>query len=511
MPRPKARQQANSQAKRRAKLADLKAAEQEGLLQNLLACFRQPGNLPAKLIMGWRLAALLVLALFFLYYTSLTCGHAPAEGRWSAPAWLYLSTQALCVWTALLVFLLPDLASSAIEAVSSVDGTPRRIAVGLTLAAVLVGYSGYKASHSPWNAPKEFDDVMAISNASVLTDNGFDTQLLFFRSRQRIGFTAFAAPLTAASPLALETVTRSPSDNNRRIWHIYKDPGSDSGKYFPLISMTALLLGFLMPAMQFRILQRLRFPLLPALFSAALVTTFWYRSIEVYITQTFTLFIVMLAAQAYLAVAEQKKSVPHALGLGLLFGFAGLTMNTTVIIAFAAMAFQAFHFWQNRSWSYLAKCALMWGVAGLSVLLWYEGFLTGFLEENHQLNVEVQETQQLMHYEPLSLHSFMGIVRSMCQNWWVASLAGLLVIVARRLRVAGAALMLPWFFFSLVFIPTMPFVFKRFVMYSIPPAAYLVAVLLLGAYWALRRIFPRTRQASAQEASPCPAADKVHA
>lgn len=419
----------------------------------------------------------IVAPLFFAAAgTFMASTYPSAAPSKSVLAWLYLSALCVFFWGSIFLLLIPQAVAGAIAGIMTARGPVGRTFYTLAVAILLVAYPVIHAPRHGWRVEKTFDDVMAISNTNVLIGNSFNIDMLYFRSFLRVGFVAATLPIVKLSPATLETVTKSPSDNYRRVWRIYQDrPGQPVTKNFPAVSHACLFLTVLLPAVGMRIFQLLGARFLLAVAGGALGLYFYNRSIEVIVTQSFTYFTGVWLALLYLLVPEQRKRTWMFIGLGVAAAFAGLTMDTLAIIATAIAIYQVMWWWYNgRSFVYARSCTIMWGTAAFTILVWYQGFLRGLFFERQLFAREVLETQQLMKFPPLSMSEFWRIATLIFgYAAWAVPFTIIALTFARR-GFAGKPLMIPWLVLSLGVLATMPFIFSRFMMYAIVPCTWLI-------------------------------------
>jgi len=346
-----------------------------------------------------------------------------------------------------------------------------------------------------WWHQKKFDDVRAISNAAALLDSGFDVDALYFRGRTRPGFIAWACPLVRLHPQTILRVQKTPADFYSKVWEEYDRDDASYAKWFQLaLSMYALALAgvslVLIAAIGLHLgLHRAAVPL--AVLAAA---CFFRRALDIPITQTFVFFINLCAVTAWLQWLEWERAGAWGRGSWLalaafLMGLAILTKTSTVtsivpIVLYQIVLLCAPGRPSSDRRADATRFLLYWLIAGVVVIVWFQGFLGGAFTEYGQFWKEHAAAQSSQEYEATSIAGIIGAFRNVFGiGGLVLVAAGLVGAVVRRWRVH----VFVWFWIlgaAAVF--AMPYIFPRFFQYFIPALAFLAAEAVAGALEFLR-------------------------
>ena len=133
----------------------------------------------------------------------------PPRKHWGA--FLFYALLSVICWIGLVRFLFLDAIPR--ECDSNLLSTPKanRISILCLLAGCIL-----IALHPHWRNSKDFDDFHTIGPAAALAHDGFDAGQLYFRSRVRPSFTAFAIPFNSLFPLQFASTSKWPTDNWKR-------------------------------------------------------------------------------------------------------------------------------------------------------------------------------------------------------------------------------------------------------------------------------------------------------
>jgi hypothetical protein len=352
-------------------------------------------------------------------------------------------------------------------------------------------------SRRQWYGEKKYDDIMAVSNASLLLDQGFDTEALYFRSRLRPAYIGFVQPLVTFFPNTLVTVTKSPADFQRRIWRIYdRDAGSYGKAIYPEVSAVSLLLPLLIILCLYRIFRLLEVEQTHACLATLLGMFFFSNALSIVLTQSFELFINLFAV--YLALrafhcSQKRFLLPAALAMSL----AILTKTSAVTSAIPVALLQIVLIAKSgHALKMLARTALYWSCAALVPLIWFEGFLQGTMHEYATFFREVMDAQQLQQYPSISVAGALVDSFKVFSLFLPVAWVGMVLSLRRR---AFASTQTLFFFFwaigaSSVFL--LPYIFPRFLQFFIPSIAYFASIALLSA---ARYTYRATANASKQK------------
>lgn len=408
-----------------------------------------------------------------------------------APHALHTSAVVFLVFLSLLLYgmifyiLVPDLITSELSA----RNTPRRfrpttvlLFVALCICVALIW------GKRQWYGEKKFDDIMAISNASLLLDSGFDTETLYFRSRMRPAYVSFVQPLVSFFPNALITVTKSPADFQRRIWRIYdRDAGSYGKAIYPEVSAASLLLSLFIFLCLYRIFRLLDVEQAQASLAALLAMFFFSNALTIVLTQTFVLFINLFAVYLALRVfhsGQIRLLLPAALALSLavLTKTSAITSLVPIALLHIVLIVRS-----PKALKLLCHIGLYWGIAAVLPLLWFQGFLHGTIHEYAAFLKEHAEAQQAQQYPSTSLARALADSFKVFSIFLPVALAGMFLSLKRQ---ALAATQTHFFFFwavgaSTVFL--LPYIFPRFLQYFIPSMAYFTSIVLMALVHFARR------------------------
>lgn len=401
---------------------------------------------------------------------------APHSLRTSALVFFVLLS--LILYCLILYILVPDLVRIDLIAWNGLHGfrpTTVLFIVALCICGALIW------GKRQWYGEKKFDDIMAVSNASLLLDRGFDTEALYFRSRVRPAYVSFVQPLVTFFPNTLITVTKSPADFQRRIWRIYDRDASSYGKaIYPEISAALLLLSLLIVLCLYRTFRLLDVEQAHASLAVLLATFFFSNALAIVLTQTFALFINLFAVYLALRVfhsGQTRLLLPAALALSL----AALTKTAAITSVIPIALLQIVLIARSpKALTVLGRVALYWGVAAVLPLLWFEGFLHGTIHEYAAFLKEHTAAQQAQQYPSTSLPRALLDLFRVFSIFLPVALAGMLLSLKRQ---ALATTQTRFFFFwaigaSTVFL--LPYIFPRFLQYFIPSMAYFASIVFLA-------------------------------
>ena len=413
--------------------------------------------------------------------------YEPAERPFHWGAALFFFLLAVLGYGVFLFVIAPEAwaaAHSIGRAISALRLPWAVLASALALAGVLA-----VGAHGQWREQKRFDDLAALGSACLLGENGFDLSETFFRARIRPALGAWLQPWASLLRHDLSASTFTPSDRKERMFFFYDRPGWSYGKrlypemspFFALLAVAGLLLCA-------RLGERLGLGALSSaglfVFGSFFMSRCLYNSLSEAASLTTTTAAAFLAAEAWRRPSRWRIFVA-----GVVFSFTILLKETFVVLAAAVGAYQIWT-WrlkeapaQGNRW---AQFLSFWGLAATLPLVYYGLLLdTGFGEilANHRL---IYYAEKYHGYEPLRLAS--GL-----RTYWTAfgvglplAVIGLARAVRARTRTQADRFFLAWFAGSLWTL-TLPFLFARFLVFSIPPFAYL-AVRGCEELWALGRL-----------------------
>lgn len=436
-----------------------------------------------------------------LSYAWITLPRALAQGQ--GPTWIFLTGLGLAFWVMLLA-IIPSSFIPVLRISLAPSSRWSRLGRGTCLLAATLLWPLLLFPFQPWHRNKDFDDRMAISNTQVLLDHDFDHSRLFFRSFLRVGFVAASLPVQIGAPLAVTAEKTMPEDGFRRLWTIYADapilhPDLDPPpSVFPRMTLVAAFWISLLVPLTWLVFRLAGLTFWGAFIGALLATLAFSNSLQTHITQTFTYLVGLMMLWAYLQATrswrgQPKTAIHPAAGImpGIMLLIGALTMNTLAIVAAAILAdflLQGIRTPPPHRPSWIAFGLVTVIIPTLGVLLWYEGFLSGLLTEHRLFQKEIQETMALMNFAPITgaevlrLH---GILYG-----WVG--LGLLVVLG-PIAILAARNQPSWLLFAALavfgtlILWTVPFVFRRFLMYAIPG---IVGLGVLGFEEILRRWRP---------------------
>jgi hypothetical protein len=406
---------------------------------------------------------------------------------------LFFATLALLGYGALLWHVLPG----AVQGARALLALPRRVRapwswlLGLVLLAAVLA----PLTLPEWRAAKDFDDRAALGNAALMRETGWHLPDLYFRSRIRPALVAWFAPWATFLPHQISTASFTPSDRMQRLFSFFDRIGNDYGlRVYPelsLFSACVLAAGVLLLV---RLGRATHAP--PLLGGVLLLTTsvaLWRSGIIALSDAanfTFTIAAMLAALRAW--------RHPHPLRLGaagLLFGFAALLKETIVIPIGALALFQLWDLFRSPQGRLsrlgrLRAAALFWLAAALLPVVYYTFVLdTGWAEwaDNTSLT---RFHMAYHHYPPLTPQTGLLAFRQAFGPILPLVLLGLpcfLLLVRHRRPALADRFFLCWLLASGVII-TMPFLFARFLIFIIPPVAWLAAQPLLAlAIWGRKR------------------------
>ncbi len=359
--------------------------------------------------------------------------------------------------------------------------------VGRWMGALILAVSVLSVVvHPEWREKKHYDDLAALGNAALMVRDGYDVSELYFRSRIRPALVAWLLPFTTFLPHHLSSSTFSPSDRRERMVYFYDRDGATYGsRLYPEASLFCLLLvvaGLLVLALMGRQLGLDR--------SACLVMTvcagFFFSRCQQNALSNATSFATTLLAATLALQAWRRPGWLRLLGAGVFLSFTVLLKETVIILATVLLIYFVWSWKRRRGkeqpgpWT---NALVLAGLAALGPLVYYGLVLdTGFAEiaANHRLMRYHGEYHQ---YEPLGLVS--GLKTYWAAFGWGLPLAGIGLAWAVRRRPWRDAdrLFLAWTLASLWTL-TAPYIFPRFLIFSIPPFAYLCARGLESLYHA---------------------------
>lgn len=409
----------------------------------------------------------------------------PTPAKNHVRSFIFFMALTLCAY-GIFLFMLP-IASAGMQALARAN---RLLVLASIIAAiVLLGHPEH------WrNKAKRFDDYSAIGVAAHLGATGFDPSLMVFRSRIRPSLTAWILPWTQLMPHRLVSSTFTPSDRKERMFFFYDREGWSFGtRLFPELSAffaLVLLMGMLALA---RTVQWSGGSANESagvfLFGALFMTLCLYNSISSAANFSTTV-VAALAAWA----AWRKPSAAAIIGAGLIFSFTILLKETFVVLAAGIGLYQLWSMAGRDEWKRGARqMVVFWGATAILPLVYY-GFAldTGFAElpANHKLLYFHQQLHK--EYEALTVWS--GL-----KTYWQAfsiglplAILGMFSLILRWRTLSDAdRFFVCWFAGSLLTL-TMPYIFPRFLIFSIPPMAYL-AVKGCEEISRIRRIFAKAQ------------------
>jgi hypothetical protein len=349
---------------------------------------------------------------------------------------------------------------------------------------------------------KLFDDVRALSNASLMVANGGDTSQLYFRSRERPGYLAQAIPLALVFPQQLIRAQFAPSDFHEQMWREFDRRGATFGTFRQSgVSTVAWLEGIACALVWALIWRRLGCGAgaawLAALLGALAVAHVLYNPLTI----LWNLLINALAVLATLRLFDQA-TARRALMAGTMLGLAALT-KTTAITSFLPLAV----LFVGRLRAPAPRRPLFgWGAAALLVatalvLWWYDGLMQGLITELRRHPADFPRIMELHPEFPRrSWHTALAVLWALAGPGWILVALGL-TLGARgwSVRASERASVPAWrvsreaWTFGLLWALAgltafvMPFLFPRFFKYMAPGLGLLAAAGTLSLAKAQRR------------------------
>lgn len=405
----------------------------------------------------------------------------PAVGiHW--PSLIFFVSLAVGAYAILFFFLLPDaLQGTAVLVRAAASGRMLwRWGVGglLLLAAMAM-----VLHPEHWRDKSDrFDDYSAIGVAAHLPATGYDPAQMVFRSRIRPALTAWLLPWAGLLPHRLTGSTFTPSDRKERMFFYYDRADGSYGKrifseasaFFALV----LILGLAgLAALCARMGASPGQCATIFLFACLFTWLCFYNS-----ASSAANFATTIAAAAVFWHGWQDSRVWRLVAAGLVFSFTILLKETFVVLGIGIGLYQLRSLWlaEDRH-RMLMRMAVFWMTALMLPLAYYGLVLdTGFAElpANHSLLYYHQQ----LHKEYEALTPWTAL-----KTYWQAFSIGLplagigAVLTLSRWRTWGEAeaFFLFWMAGSLVTL-TMPYIFPRFLIFSIPPFAFMA---MRGAEW----------------------------
>ncbi len=360
---------------------------------------------------------------------------------------------------------------------------------GIFVTILIVAGAAIIVTAPAWLAPKRFDDMRAISNASVLAELGADTSRLYFRSPQRPGFLGFALPVVSIFPNKLTIVQTTPSDFYRQVWREYDRRGWSFGtRIFPEISLISCGGALLWLALLSALLRQAGFSPLAAAGGAVVAALIYRWALYNAVTITFNLLINLAAVAGYLLWVRSGRML-DALWSGLLLSLAGLTKTTAITSAFpiAIHLILLLASSPERRRRLLPQIGVYTFAAVLPVLFYYQVFLDGLFATLRQFQVDQKNLLPIHEEFPRrSPAAFFSGLAGLAGPFWTLPVAGVLVLLNRKSSSPGRTETFPhrqaffasWLASSLLAPLAMPFIFSRFFVYAIPSLAYYSAFAL---------------------------------
>lgn len=386
-------------------------------------------------------------------------------------SWRGLLFFGLCgfgAWWGLLGFGLPRMRSGlkAIFSAFPLSRNRRLAALALTLVFLAV------AGHPVWWSPKLHDDRWALSNSRLLALDNFHSDALYFRSRVRPAFPAFALPMQTLLEHPVANISLSPSDFYQRLFTVVDRAGVFwDTRIYPEASLLGVLLllagiGLLAPILNRQGLRGL-FPLL-------LAGYFWFRMLGTHLVSPISLsatwFFQMLALTAFfeaLGGGSEKKWLRAGFLTGLAFLFKESAAALLLPMGLLMLGYLARGKAERKRWIALA-CWV--GAAALGPLFYFGLVLpSGFQELWGNFNQHLQSQTILTGYHT---RSFAGLGLAF---WEILGPAFLLVTVGLIVKIRQGfrehqrdawmgvwllggltVLLLPWFytrFFAVILLP----------------------------------------------------------
>jgi hypothetical protein len=207
---------------------------------------------------------------------------------------------------------------------------------------------------------------------------------------------------------------------------------------------------------------------------AVLLSIFFYRnSLGVCITQTYNLFINLVAVYLYLRVFHGKRSVGMVVLSAAALSLAVLTKTTAATSILPIFFHQIYSVWCERGSVKLVKrIVLYWLVVLILPVIWFEWIMGGFVKEYAEFWRDHLRTQSLNAYPRTSLGLSIKYLFEVFSVFLVPAVCGfILALVGKRREEEKNYFFIMWALgCSLTF--ALPYIFPRFLKYFIPSFAY---------------------------------------
>jgi len=456
--------------------------------------------------------------------------------RWSAEPktihWLsllFFVSLSILTYAYILLILLP-LAGKGLKVILE---NKRALEIYILSIVLVIWVTGSVFFHHEfWQSKSErFDDLSSIGVAALLHQDGYDPSEMVFRSRIRPALTAFLLPWTELLPQQLSGSTFTPSDKQQRMFFYYDRAGWSYGmRLYPEMSLFFALLMIVSLLAMTGMAHEAGASSIECLLLYLTSAWFIHRCLYNAISESAN-FAGTIAAAAVAWRAWQQPRWGNMFVAGLMMSIMVLLKETFVILALGLALYQlrmlirkdstptgpvkkedetlpicascgggffskchkSIVFHKNKLFSALTKLAqtddanlqnkhywqwlvwicLFWGIAAILPLIYYGTILdTGFAEL--QANTALLKFhQELHHYESLTLRSGVRIYWHVFGLGLIFALLGLWGMIRSFRKWSESDWFFVCWFVGTLLTLTMPYIFERFLLFSIPPFAYL--------------------------------------
>ncbi|MBN1866312.1 hypothetical protein JW916_03370 [Candidatus Sumerlaeota bacterium] len=427
-------------------------------------------------------------------------GSAPRPVR--IASCLFFSGVCFLAWWTLFGWIVPAAVEGIRVPVESLFRSRRSAAFRrAVLGAILVIALGasWKVVAAPvWRLPKLHDDRWALSNARLLAIRRFHTDDLFFRSRIRPGLLALMLPLQTAVRQDLATTSYAPSDFRERTFYVFERRDETWGtRMYAEASVLGMLFALLALGLTARLALRFQGrgagPLRAALvllFAAWFLRRILGTSLVSPISLAATwLFLVAPMVAFALAARNPRRRTPWAFA-GVLTGLAGLFSESalTVLLPIALYQLQLYGARPRHRFAMRNAVVVFW-IAAAALPTVYYGLVIdgGFGEIAGSFAGHLKSSAFLENYEETSVR---GAARALWAAFGVGlpfALAGMILQLRPGGRVPGATGFFLLWLLGCLTVFTLPYLYPRFLIYTIPPLAWFAAEALVWSLGSWRR------------------------
>ena len=362
----------------------------------------------------------------------------------------------------------------------------------ILLFLLFSSYILFVFSNKGWFERKKFDDSRALGNAALVYDNGFNTEEMYFRSRHRSTFTAYALPLVMLFPQERMRVQKTPSDICERYWREYdrknRTFGAETQNEIGLLTaIFSILIPIALPAL----FTYLSLSPIYSLIASILTIFFFGRILSINLTETFT-FLIHIETALFFFRHFKKPSVLNLILAISSMGICILNQTTAITLMVPVFLFQIMQIFQADEKKKESKRAfIFWGIVVIIVLSWFLPFLSNGLYEYIDF-MEIHSAMKLVHdYPATSLKAIWMCFWDVFGIFIFPILISIFFIIFKKGKNYGDIFSLFWVL-GCCSVFLMPFVFPRFFMYFIIPAAYLLLSSIKSDIFSKIRLFPRT-------------------